>query len=80
MEVNHQTEEIMITMFLMGLVGAAVILGVLPFLAFSLMLETCAKRRSEQLVEAAAPVTVRSAGKRVQPVVCGQHGVALLAG
>jgi hypothetical protein len=35
----------MITMFLMGLVGAAVILGVLPFLAFSLMLETCAKRR-----------------------------------
>ena len=35
----------MITMFLIGLVGAAVILGVLPFLAFSLMLETCAKRR-----------------------------------
>jgi len=38
----------MITMFLIGLVGAAVILGVLPFLAFSLMLETCAKRRGNE--------------------------------
>jgi hypothetical protein len=36
-------------MFLIGLVGAAVILGVLPFLAFSLMLETCAKRKGTDL-------------------------------
>jgi uncharacterized membrane protein YbaN (DUF454 family) len=68
----------MITMFLMGLVGAAVILGVLPLLAFTLMLETCAKRRSEQLDGAAGSVS--SVGQRVQAVVCGQHGVALLAG
>lgn len=67
----------MITMFLMGLVGTALILGMLPLLAFSLMLDTCAKRRAE--LEAAAPVS-RSAAKPVQPVVCGQHGVALLAG
>jgi hypothetical protein len=70
----------MITMFLIGLVGAAVILGVLPFLAFSLMLETCAKRRSEQREGDGAPRSVRSAGERVQTVVCGQHGIALLAG
>jgi uncharacterized membrane protein len=78
LEVNHQTEEIMITMFLMGLVGAAVLLGVLPFLAFSLMLETCAKRRSDQRDGNAG--SARSAGERVQAIVCGQHGVALLAG
>ena len=68
----------MITMFLMGLVGAAVILGVVPLLAFSLMLETCAKRRSEQRDGGAN--SMPSAGQCVQAVVCGQHGVALLAG
>ena len=78
LEVNHQTEDIMITMFFIGLVGAAAILGILPFLAFSLMLETCAKRRSEQGKGDAA--SARSAGESVQTVVCGQHGVALLAG
>src|SRR5262245_16552700 len=60
LEVNHQTEELMITMFFIGLVGAAVILGMLPFLAFSLMLETCEKRRTED--RQSAPVSIRSAG------------------
>ena len=67
----------MITMFLMGLVGTALILGMLPLLAFSLMLDTCARRRAERQTE--APM-LRSAAKPVEAVVCGQHGVALLAG
>ena len=68
----------MITMFFIGLASAAAILGMLPFLAFSLMLETCAKRRSEQGQGDVA--SARSAGKAVQAVVSGQHGIALLAG
>ena len=68
----------MITMFLMGLVGTALILGMLPLLAFSLMLETCATRGTAERPEGAT--SVRSAAKPVEPVVCGQHGVALLAG
>ena len=67
----------MITMFLLGLVGTALILGMLPLLAFSLMLDTCARRQTA-LVQA-EPAMPRSV-KPVQPVVCGQHGVALLAG
>jgi uncharacterized lipoprotein YajG len=67
----------MITMFLMALVGTALILGMLPLLAFSLMLDTCAKRQTA--LQAEAPMS-RSAAKPVEAVVCGQHGVALLAG
>jgi hypothetical protein len=34
----------MITLFLMGLLGAAVMLGAIPVVVFALMLETCAER------------------------------------
>jgi hypothetical protein len=67
----------MITMFLIGLVGTAVILGMLPLVAFSLMLDTCERRRTE--LQGGATM-LRSAAKPVEAVVCGQHGVALLAG
>jgi len=51
----------MITLFLMGLLGATVILGAVPFVLFALMLETCAERGK---AHGASPAAARSTARR----------------
>ncbi|HVU00776.1 MAG TPA: hypothetical protein VHE30_03460 [Polyangiaceae bacterium] len=54
----------MMTLFLMGLAGTALILGGIPFVLFALMLETCDARQGRVL--AGAPLA--KSGTRIKPI------------
>ena len=54
----------MIAFFLIGLLGAAVILGAVPFIAFGLMLETCSTRARKS---ARATLVTASSWTAVRP-------------
>lgn len=54
----------MMTLFLMGFAGTALILGGIPFVLFALMLETCTARNAR--VSAGAPLA--KSGTRPKPI------------
>jgi hypothetical protein len=59
----------MITLFIIGLAGTAVMLGAIPVLAFALMLETCSARDGKR------PARVqRSDWAGVPPSIRPAHG------